>query len=148
MADRKMETGLWHARQRAVRVVAADTTLGKDDLGKVILMGANGVDITLPACTGLPGAQLEVIQTADYATAVCTLIQAAATEEFVGAMYGTTQGESAGTDSDFAETDGSNTTITFAAASLRGDRVRLISDGTVWYVEAFAQNTAAITFDD
>ena len=146
MADRKMETGLWHARQRAVRVVSADTTLGKDDLGKVILMGANGVDITLPACTGLEGAQLEVIQTADYDTAVCTLVQAAATEDFVGALYGTSEGENAGTDSDVGAS--ANTKITFAAASKAGDRVRLISDGTKWFVEAFAQNTAAITFDN
>ena len=146
MADRKMETGLWHARQRAVRVVSADTTLGKDDLGKLILMGANGVDITLPACTGLVGAQLEVILTANYDTANCTLVQAAATEDFVGALYGTSQGESAGTDSDVGVT--ANTTITFGSASLAGDRVRLVSDVTVLFIEAFAQNTAAITFDN
>ena len=146
MADRKMETGLFHARQRATRVVSADTTLGKDDLGKLILMGANGVDITLPACTGLPGAQLEVILTADYSTAVCTLVQAAATEDFVGALYGIAESENAGTDGDAGAS--ANTKITFSSASLAGDRVRLVSDGTKWFVEAFARNHAGITFDN
>jgi hypothetical protein len=107
-------------------------------------MGANGVDITLPSAA--KGLEFQIIQSADYDTAVCTVIQAAATEDFYGALYGTSQGENAGTDSDVGAA--SNTKITFSSASLKGDRVRLVSDGTGWYAEAFAQNTAAITFDN
>ena len=107
-------------------------------------MGVNGVDITLPSVA--KGLEFQIIQTADYDTAVCTVVQASATEDFYGAIYGSTQGESAGTDADVGVS--ANTKITFAAGSLKGDRVRLISDGTVWYVEAFAQVYNAITFDN
>ena len=128
----------------AIKTVSSDSTLVAADTGKTILMGANGVDITLPSAAA--GLELQIIQSADYDTAVCTVIQAAATEDFYGALYGTSQGESAGTDSDVGAS--ANTKITFSSASLKGDRVRLVSDGTIWYVEAFAQNTAAITFDN
>ena len=127
-----------------IKTVSSDSTLSPADYGKTILMGANGVDITLPSAA--LGMEFQIIQSADYDTAVCTVIQAAATEDFYGALYGTSQGESAGTDSDVGAA--SNTKITFSSASLKGDRVRLVSDGTGWYAEAFAQNTAAITFDN
>ena len=127
-----------------IKTVSSDSTLASADSGKTILMGANGVDITLPSAA--IGLEFQIIQSADYDTAVCTVIQAAATEDFYGALYGTSQGESAGTDSDVGAS--ANTKITFSSASLKGDRVRLVSDGTIWYVEAFAQNTAAITFDN
>lgn len=127
-----------------VKVVSADATLSPSDSGKTILMGVNGVDITLPSVA--KGLEFQIIQTADYDTAVCTVVQASATEDFYGAIYGSTQGESAGTDADVGVS--ANTKITFAAGSLKGDRVRLISDGTVWYVEAFAQVYNAITFDN
>ena len=128
----------------AIKTVSSDSTLTGADSGKTILMGANGVDITLPSAAA--GLEFQIIQSADYDTAVCTVIQAAASEDFYGALYGTSQGESAGTDSDVGAS--ANTKITFSSASLKGDRVRLVSDGTIWYVEAFAQNTAAITFDN
>ena len=127
-----------------VKVVSADATLSASDSGKTILMGVNGVDVTLPSAS--EGMEFQIIQTADYDTAVCTVVQASASEDFYGAVYGSTQGESAGTDADVGAS--ANTKITFAAGSLKGDRVRLISDGTVWYVEAFAQVYNAITFDN
>ena len=128
----------------AIKTVTADATLVPADTGKTILMGANGVDITLPSAA--LGLEFQIIQTADYDTAVCTVVQAAATEDFYGAVYGSTQGENAATDADVGAA--ANTKITFSSASLKGDRVRLVSDGTVWYVEGFAQNTSAITFDN
>ena len=127
------------------KVVTADTILTKADFGKTILMGTNGVDITLPACTNEAGATLEIIQTGDYDTAVCTVVQSAATEDFFGHVF-SAEHESAGTDGDTGAT--ANTKITFAAASKRGDRVELVSDGTVWYVKAHAANYAGITFDN
>ena len=127
-----------------VKSVSADATLQIADSGKTILMAPNGVDITLPSAQ--KGLEFQIIQTGDYASAVCTVVQAAASEDFYGAIYGSTQGESAGTDGDVAAA--ANTKITFSSASLKGDRVRLVSDGTGWYVEAFAQNYAAITFDN
>ena len=127
-----------------IKSVTADATLASADTGKTILMGTNGVDITLPSAA--KGLEFQIIQTGDYASAVCTVVQAAATEDFYGAVYGSTQGESAATDADVAVA--ANTKITFSSASLKGDRVRLVSDGTGWYVEAFVQNYAGITFDN
>lgn len=126
------------------KTVSADTTLEDTDSGKVILLGANGVDVTLPrAAVGL---NFVVILTADYDTAASTIVQGDAAEDFVGAIYGSTQGENAATDGDVAAS--SNTKIQFASPSLKGDRVELVCDGTSWYVKAFAQNYAAITFDN
>jgi hypothetical protein len=127
-----------------IKTVTADATLVPADSGKTILMGANGVDITLPSAA--LGLEFQIIQSADYDTAVCTIVQAAASEDFYGAVYSSSQGESAGTDADVAAS--ANTKITFSSASLKGDRVRLVSDGTGWYVEAFVQNYAGITFDN
>ena len=127
-----------------VKSVSADATLQIADSGKTILMAPNGVDITLPSAQ--KGLEFQIIQSGDYDTAVCTIVQAAASEDFYGAVYGSTQGESAGTDADVA--GAANTKIQFGSASLKGDRVRLVSDGTGWYVEAFAQNYAGITFDN
>ena len=127
-----------------IKSVTADASLSPADSGKTILMAANGIDITLPSAA--KGLEFQIIQSADYDTAVCTIVQAAASEDFYGAVYGSTQGESAGTDADVGAA--ANTKITFSSASLKGDRVRLVSDGTGWYVEAFAQNYAGITFDN
>jgi len=127
-----------------VKTVSSDASLVPADSGKTILMGTNGVDITLPSAAA--GMEFQIIQTGDYDTAVCTVVQASATEDFYGALYGSTQDENAGTDADVAAA--ANTKITFAAGSLKGDRVRLVSDGTGWYVEAFAQVYNAITFDN
>ena len=127
-----------------VKSVSADATLQIADSGKTILMAPNGVDITLPSAQ--KGLEFQIIQTGDYASAVCTVVQAAASEDFYGAVYGSTQGESAGTDADVA--GAANTKIQFGSASLKGDRVRLVSDGTGWYVEAFAQNYAGISFEN
>ena len=127
-----------------VKSVSADATLQIADSGKTILMAPNGVDITLPSAQ--KGLEFQIIQSGDYDTAVCTIVQAAASEDFYGAVYGSTQGESAGTDADVA--GAANTKIQFGSASLKGDRVRLVSDGTGWYVEAFAQNYAGISFEN
>ena len=127
-----------------VKSVSADATLQIADSGKTILMAPNGVDITLPSAQ--KGLEFQIIQSGDYDTAVCTIVQAAASEDFYGAVYGSTQGESAGTDADVA--GAANTKIQFGSASLKGDRVRLVSDGTGWYVEAFVQNYAGISFEN
>ena len=37
-----------HVEKLATRTITADTTLQPEDSGKVIFMGKNGVDITLP----------------------------------------------------------------------------------------------------
>lgn len=122
--------------------ITADTTLTADQSGSLISMDANGVDITLPSAA--PGLNYVIIQNADYDTAVCTVVQAAATEDFYGHVY-SAEHESAGTDGDTGASG--DTKITFSSASKKGDSVELISDGSVWYVKAHAANYAGITFD-
>lgn len=122
--------------------ISTDTTLTADQSGSFISMDANGVDITLPSAAR--GLNFVIVQNADYSTAVCTVVQAAASEDFYGHVFGS-ENEAAGTDGDTGASG--DTKITFQSASKRGDRVELISDGSVWYVKAFAANYAGITFD-
>jgi len=122
--------------------VSADLTLSADQSGSFISMDSNGVDITLPSAE--PGLNYVIVQNADYATAVCTVVQAAATEDFYGHVF-SAEHETAGTDGDTGASG--DTKITFSSTSKRGDRVELVSDGSVWYVKAYAVNYAGITFD-
>ena len=131
------------ARPIISTAASTDYTLYSKDSGATILLAANDVNVTLPSAEA--GLHFSFIMAADYATAVCTVVQAAASEDFYGSVYGSSQGESAGTDADVAGSG--DTKITFAAASLKGDRVELVSDGTGWFVRAYAQVYTAITFD-
>jgi len=122
--------------------ITADATLSADQSGSFVSMDANGVDITLPSAS--PGLNFVIVQNGDYDTAVCTVVQAAASEDFYGHVF-SAEHESAGTDGDTGASG--DTKITFSSASKRGDRVELISDGSVWYVKAYVANYAGITFD-
>ena len=109
---------------RATKSVTADTTLTAEDSGKVILMGQNGVDITLPAAEA--GMTFTIIQVEDYATAVCTVVA-------VGSNF--MRGSVAGVSSDANQLCGaSDTTATFGSGTLDGDQITLVSDGTLWFV--------------
>ena len=119
-------------------------TLTANDSGKLIVIAPNSTEVTLPRCAA--GMHFTIVLSGDYDTAACLVNQGHADDDFVGAFYGSTQGESAGTDADPAAA--ANTKITFAAAGLAGDKVHLVSDGTKWYVSAFAQVYNAITFDN
>ena len=108
------------------------------------MLAPNSTEVTLPSPEA--GMNFTIVQSGDYDTAVCLVNQAGSSDDFVGGVFGSTQGENAATDADKAVA--ANTKITFASASLAGDRVHLVSDGTLWYVEAFVSNYAAITFDN
>ena len=122
----------------------AHVTLAARDSGKLIVMAPNSTEVTLPSAAA--GMYFTIVQSGDYDTAVNLVNQASASEDFVGGVFGSTQGENAATDSDKAVA--ANTKITFSSASLAGDRVHLVSDGTYWYAEAFVSNYAGITFDN
>jgi len=118
-----------HRKVDAIKTVTSDTTLSAADSGKIIMMGQNGVDITLPAATA--GMNFTVIQYQDYVTAVCTVVAAAG--DF---MAGAVGGPSAAAQN---LADGSsNLTATWGTATLMGDRLHLVSDGTYWYVSGTA----------
>tara|TARA_Y100000296_G_scaffold75250_1_gene94691 strand:- start:400 stop:855 length:456 start_codon:yes stop_codon:yes gene_type:complete len=115
---------LFHLKQ-GYKTVTADTTLTGADSGKVILMGANGVDITLPAAT--VGMSFTVILTADYDTASCTVV-AAAGDFMAGAVAGPSAASQQLADGS------SDLTATFGSGTLAGDRITLVSNGTLWFV--------------
>ena len=134
------------ATARNVITTAASTnyTLYSKDSGSVILIAPNDVNVTLPSAEA--GMHFTFILTGTYDTAVSTIVQAAASEDFYGTLYGSSEGESAGTDAD--EAVSANTKIQFTTGGLAGDHVHLVSDGTGWYAQAFATVYSAITFEN
>ena len=121
----------------------AHVTLAARDSGKLIVMAPNSTEVTLPSPAA--GMFFTVVQSGDYSSAVNLVNQAGSSDDFVGGVFGSTQGENAATDSDKA--GAGDTKITFSSASLAGDRVEIVSDGTLWYAKAFVSNYAGITFD-
>ena len=115
------------------KIVTADATLGAGDSGKMILMGANGVDITLPAAE--LGMNFKVVLNADYDTAVCTVV-AQSGDFLAGAV---TAGDAA------AElfNGTSHLTATFGSASQLGDHIDIVSNGTVWFIGGFCADGGA-----
>jgi len=124
----------------AYQTVTSDTTLAASDSGKVILMGSNGVDIVLPAATA--GMNFKIIQTADYATAVCTVTAQAGDYMAGGAVsLDTNHGNTAN--------GSSNIVATFGSAVLAGDYIDMVSNGTVWLVSGMSTaKTNGIVFSD
>ena len=111
--------------KESTKSVTSDTTLAPADSGKVILMGQNGVDITLPTATA--GMTFTIIQVEDYVTAVCTVV-AVGVNFMAGAVGGVA------VDSNQLANGSSNVTATWGSGTLAGDQITLVSDGTLWYV--------------
>ena len=107
----------------SVKTVSADATLVPADSGKTILMGANGVDITLPSAAA--GLEFQIIQTADYSTAVCKVISAEGNNIVGGILAQTGAGDNSGANVDYIE---------WGSGTVEGDMVSLVSDGSKWYV--------------
>lgn len=61
-----------HVEKLATMTITSDTTLQPEDSGKVIFMGKNGVDITLPD-PPFEGFNVKIILNEDNATAACTV---------------------------------------------------------------------------
>ncbi len=124
-----------------VAAATSTTALTTADSGKMILMAPNAAAITLPAATA--GVNYNIVQTGDYATAPSTITQAASGEDFFGVIVSGELTGSVDTDSPVA----ANTKLGFGAASKKGDRAELVSDGTGWYVRGYARLNDGITFE-
>tara|TARA_R100001082_G_C4334792_1_gene147322 strand:+ start:305 stop:724 length:420 start_codon:yes stop_codon:yes gene_type:complete len=110
-----------------VKALTASATLQKADSGKVITFtppsSAGALVVTLPACD--KGIELKIIQISDYDTAACKVLSAEG-NNFVGHLQAQTgAGDNAGANVDYIE---------FGSATLAGDYVSLVSDGSKWYV--------------
>ena len=117
------------------------TALTTGDSGKLILMAPNAAAITLPVATA--GVNYNIVQTGDYATAVCTLTQAASGHDFFGVIVSGEMDSGSVTDIPVA----ANTKIQFGSGAKKGDRAELISDGSGWFVRAYCRLAAGITFE-
>jgi hypothetical protein len=110
-----------------IKSLTASATLAKADSGKVILFtppsSAGALVVTLPACD--KGAELKIIQISAYDTAVCKILSAEGNNLVGGIMAQTGAGDNAAGTDDF---------ISFGSATVAGDYVSLVSNGSNWYV--------------
>lgn len=126
--------------KRPVTTLAATRTILASETGTVFFFNhATEFAMTLPApaaglrytfiCSGAPSG-------ANY-----TIVTAAAAEVIVGTVHSCTGGNAD------SEVTAGATTITFVgAAAVAGDRVDLISDGTLWYATALTVADAGVTY--
>ena len=132
--------GAFQPRKLAYEKVTSDTTLSPTDSGKVIFLGANGVDVTLPS-TPEAGLNYKIILVEDYDTAVCTVTIDGSGEFFAGTISSATHDDTA----DSAIFNGSShDVITFSSTSVQGDYVDIICDGSIWCVSGMATVVAGI----
>lgn len=118
-----------------IEAITADTTLTVDDSGKIFTLDAIGEAITLPAATA--GLEYEFIGSATTATTNWTITATASV------IYGSA--EVAGAIVACAAKD----TITLVIAKfLAGDKIKLVSDGTNWYVSGNVVTALGVTFTD
>lgn len=126
--------------KRPTATLTATRTILASETGSVFFFNhSTEFAMTLPApaaglrytfiCSGAPSG-------ANY-----TIVTAAAAEVIVGTVHSCTGGNAD------SEVTAGATTITFVGGtSLAGDRVDLVSDGTLWYATAISVADAAITF--
>ncbi len=110
-----------------VKALTASATLQKADSGKVIVFtppsSAGALVVTLPACD--KGIELKIIQISAYDSAVCKVLSAEGNNLVGGIMAQTGTGDNAAGTDDF---------IQFGSATVAGDYVSLVSDGSKWYI--------------
>lgn len=111
----------------ALQKLTASTTLTAADSGGVILFtppsGAGALVITLPAHS--EGLEFTIVQASAYDTAACT-VDSADGNDFLGNIDAQT-----GVGDNSAATDDK---ISFGSATVAGDYVKLVSDGSQWIV--------------
>tara|TARA_Y100000310_G_scaffold309351_1_gene353345 strand:- start:592 stop:1053 length:462 start_codon:yes stop_codon:yes gene_type:complete len=121
----------------ATKTTTSDTTLTASDSGSVVFLdGSTTHDVTLPSAKA--GLCFTFFLT--DATADVDVVQAGASEDFVGAIVDGAGTKDSGTASD--------TKIIFdqSGGATVGDWVYLISDGTNWYVQGLCDNAAGVVF--
>ena len=110
-----------------IKALTASATFQDADSGNVIVFtppsSAGALVITLPACN--KGIELKIIQISAYDTAVCKVLSAEGNNLVGGIMAQTGAGDNAAGTDDF---------IQFGSATVAGDYVSLVSDGSKWYV--------------
>ena len=110
--------------------LTAASTLGAGDSGKVFFLNsATEFTTTLPACSGNAGWNVTFVVKAAPDGANYVVSSASSADYVLGSV-------SAGGASDAADTsDGTDTQVNFiGGSSVAGDWVKLICDGSAWYI--------------
>ena len=130
--------GSFQPRKLAFESITADHTLTPTDSGKVIFMGSNGVDITLPS-TPENGLNYKIILAADYASANCTVTINGSGEFFAGCVCTGADGTAS------AIFNGSTHDVaTFGSASLQGDYIEVVCNNAAWFISGMSATAAGI----
>jgi len=123
-------------RRYVYQTISATVELTMADAGQVIgVNGASAIDITLPAVSNT-GAWFRFVLT-DNSNDV-DIIQAAASEDFVGSVIGLSAKDTA---------TASDTKVSFkASTALAGDYIEVYSDGASWLISGQGAANSAIVF--
>ncbi len=106
------------------------STLGSGDSGKVFFLNsATEFATTLPACSGNAGYNVTFVVKAAPSGANYSVQSASSSDYIIGSV-------SAGGENDTADTsDGTDTRVNFIGGSaVAGDWVKLVCDGSAWYI--------------
>ena len=126
----------------ATETVVATNGLTKTESGKTLFLSATTEFVsTLPA--PLAGLEFEFIVAAAPSGASYTIVTASSANIIKGSVF--TVDVNSATDSDF-ETSGGCTISFVDGKAVAGDRVRVISDGTNWFAQAFCSVFDAVTY--
>ena len=132
-----LQAGSLSGQRKAVITTTSDTTLTAADSGKLILLdGSTTHDVTLPsAAAGLHFKFVLIDASADV-----DIVQAAATEDFVGLIVDGAGSKDAAVSGDtkiiFDQTGGATV----------GDTVSLECNGTNWFVSGLCDNALGVVF--
>ena len=135
--------GSIEGHRRAIKNVAASTALSVDDSGKLIVIAAHSVTITLPTSSGNAGVQYDFIVGASLSSgaSVVRTFTADGSQQFNGGYIGgdnTSANEAAGSNED---------KITFGTSAALGSRVSVVCDGTDWFITSgYADAIANVAF--
>ena len=120
------------------------STLGSGDSGKIFFLNsATEFTTTLPACSNNAGFNVTFVIKAAPSGADYVVSRASSTDYILGSL-------SAGAVDDAADTsDGTDTNINFEdGSSVVGDWIKLVCDGSAWYiVGGLGKVAAGITID-
>jgi hypothetical protein len=111
-----------------------DTVLTASACGTVQFVGAAGDDFTLPAPAA--GCVIEFVVDAAFATTAMTIV----TNSSANVIYGAVD-----VNSTLVPCSAEDTITIVESAELPGDKVKLVSDGTNWFVTGMGVTTGAIT---
>ena len=124
------------SRRYVYQTISTDTTLTMAESGQVIgVNGAAALEVTLPAVANA-GAWFRFVLTDN--TAHVDILQAAATEDFVGSVMCLSNKDTA---------TASDTKVRFASGTaLAGDYVEVVSDGASWLISGQSAVNSGLIF--